>query len=83
MLIAMHVADILHVWALTLTTAYGFLAFIGYIAMVHGSPIVDQIICASDTATDAGAQKKSGALVPFPPRRAAIQVEDQALDWAA
>jgi hypothetical protein len=83
MLIAMHVGDVLHFWALTLTTAYSVVAFIGYIGLVYASPIVDQTICASEPATDADAQKKSGAFVPFVPRRAKIQVEDQALEWAA
>jgi hypothetical protein len=83
MLIAMHVGDVLHFWALTLTTAYSVVAFIGYIGLVYASPIVDQTICASEPATDADAQKKSGALVPFVPRRAKLRVEDQALGRAA
>lgn len=81
MLIAMHVDD-LHFWALAFTTAYSVVAFIGYVGLVYASPIVDQTICASEPATDADAQKKRGTLLPFVPRRAKMQVEDQA-DWAA
>jgi hypothetical protein len=83
MLIVMHLGDVLYFWALTLTMAYSVLAFIGYICMVYASPFVDQTICASEAAADADAQKTRGALVPFVPRRAKIQVEGQALDWAA
>jgi hypothetical protein len=80
MLIAMHVDDVLHFWAFTFATAYSVVAFIGYIGLVCASPIVDQTICASEPATDEDAQKKRVVLVPFVPRRAKIQVEDQALD---
>jgi hypothetical protein len=83
MLIAMHVGGVLHFWALTFTTAYSVVAFVGYIGMVYASPIADQTICASEPAADADAQTKRGALVPFVSRRAKIQVEDQALDRAA
>ena len=83
MLIAMHVGDVLHFWALTFATAYSVLAFVGYIGMVYASPIADQTICASEPAADEEAQEKRVAVVLLVPRRAKIQVKDQTLDWAA
>ena len=83
MLIAMHVGEALPFLALTLTTAYSVLAFVGYLGLVYASPTVDQNIRASETAIHEDAQEKRGALVPFIPHRAKRPAEDQALDWAA
>ena len=83
MLITMHVGEVLHFWALTFTTAYSVLAFVGYLGLVYASPIVDQTIRASEPAIDEDARMKRISLVPFIPRRVKIPVQDQALDWAA
>ena len=83
MLITMHVSEALHFWALTFTTAYSVLLFVGCLSVVYASPSVDQTIRAPEPAIDEDAQKKRAALVPFIPRRAKKPVEDQALDWAA
>ena len=83
MLITMHVSEALQFWALTFTTAYSVLLFVGSLAVVYASPNVDQTIRAPEPAIDEDAQKKRAALVPFIPRRTKIPVEDQALDWAA
>ena len=82
-LITMHVSMALHFWALTFTTAYSVLLFVGCLAVVYASPNSDETIRAPERAVDEDAQKKRAALVPFIPRRAKIPVEDQALDWAA
>ena len=81
MLITMHVSVALHFWALTFTTAYSVLLFVGCLAVVYASPNVNQTIRAPEPAIDEDAQKKRA--VPFIPRRAKIPAEDQALDWAA
>ena len=83
MLITMHVGEALHFWALTFTTAYSVLAFVGYLGLVYASPIVDQTIRASEPSIDQNAQKERVVLVPFIARSAKILVQDQALDWAA
>ena len=82
-LITMHVSMALHFWALTFTTAYSVLLFVGCLAVVYASPSVDQTIRAPEPAIDEDAQKKRAALVAFIPHRAKMPVEDQGLDWAA
>jgi hypothetical protein len=82
-LITTHVSMALHFWALTFTTAYSVLLFVGCLAVVYASPSVDQTIRAPEPAIDEDAQKKRAALVPFIPHRAKMPVEDQGLDWAA
>ena len=83
MLITMHVGEALHFWALTFTTAYSVLAFVGYLGLVFASPTVDQNIRASEPAIHEDAQRKRAALTPFMPRRAKIPAEGQAIEWAA
>ena len=80
-LITMHVSEALHFWALTFTTAYSVLLFVGCLAVVYASPNSDETIRAPERAVDEDAQKKRA--VPFIHRRANIPVEDLALDWAA
>jgi hypothetical protein len=83
MLITMLVGEVLHFWALTFTTAYSVLAFIGYLGLVYASPSVDQKIRAPEPTIDEDARMKRISLVPFIPRRAKALVHDQAVDWAA
>ena len=83
MLITMHVDEALHFWALTFTTAYSVLAFIGCLASVYASLIVDQTIRAPEPPIDDDAQEKRVVLVLFIPHRAKKPVKDQVLDRAA
>jgi hypothetical protein len=83
MLITMHIGEALSFWALTSTTAYSVLAFVGYLGLVYAGPVVDERIRVSELAIDENVQMKRVVLVQFVPRRSKLPVHDQAVDWAA
>ncbi len=79
-LMTMYIGDTLYFWALTLSTAYGVLAFVGYLGMTYANPNVDEPIIASEPAPES--DERSAALIPFLPRRANKPVQSH-VDLAA